>query len=172
MMIVKNRGASTNWYVYTATVGNTAALYLDGVGAPTTSAVFWNNTSPTSTQFTVGSFPSGAGNYVAHLFATCPGVSKVGSYTATGTLTTINCGFTGGARFVLIRKTSGAGSWFIWDAVRGMVSGTDPSLRLNVTDAEVNGNSVYSVATGFQLQASPFEGINTNGDTYIFLAIA
>jgi hypothetical protein len=53
-----------------------------------------------------------------------------------------------------------------------MISGTDPSLRLNVTDAEVNGDSIYSVATGFQLLASPVENVNINGDTYIFLAIA
>jgi hypothetical protein len=131
--------------------------------------------APTSTNLFLaagGLVNETARTYVAYLFATCPGVSKVGSYTGTGTLTTINCGFTGGARFVLIKKSSGVGSWFVWDTSRGMVSGTDPSLRLNSTDAEVNGNSVYSVATGFQLLASPFEGVNTNGDTYIFLAIA
>jgi len=135
----------------------------------------WNDTAPTSTQFTLGNYvqvnQSGA-TYVAYLFATCPGVSKVGSYTGNATLTTINCGFTGGARFVLIKRTNTSGSWFVWDTARGMVSGTDPALYLNSTSAEYNANSVYSIATGFQLLASPAEAINNSGDTYIFLAIA
>jgi hypothetical protein len=174
LIITKNRTASNVWYTYTQTTGATKYLRLNTVDAEATGANVWNNTAPTSTQFTVGSslsFSSGDG-FVAYLFASAPGVSKVGTYTGTGTLTTINCGFTGGARFVLIKKTSNVGSWFVWDTARGMVSGTDPSLRLNVTDAEVNGDSIYSVATGFQLLASPFEGVNTNGDTYVFLAIA
>jgi hypothetical protein len=174
LIITKNRTASNVWYTYTQTTGATKYLRLNTVDAETTGANVWNNTAPTSTQFTVGSslsFSSGDG-FVAYLFATCAGVSKVGTYTGTGTLTTINCGFTGGARFVLIKKSSGVGSWFVWDTARGMISGTDPSLRLNVTDAEVNGDSIYSVATGFQLLASPFENVNINGDVYIFLAIA
>jgi hypothetical protein len=109
--------------------------------------------------------------YVAYLFATCPGVSKVGSYTGTGATQTINCGFTGGARFVLIKRTDSIGDWYIWDTVRGMVSGTDPSLLPNTTNAEVNANSVYTATTGFQI-VSTAAGINASGGTYIFLAIA
>jgi hypothetical protein len=173
MMIVKFRDGSTNWYVYHTALGNTKALYLGGTatGTPVTSAVFWNNTSPTSTQFTVGSFPSGAGDYVTYLFATVSGVSKVGNYTGTGATQTIDCGFAAGARFVLIKRTDSTGDWYVWDTVRGMVSGTNPSLLINTTSAEVNANSVYTITTGFQI-VSTAAAINASGGTYIFLAIA
>jgi hypothetical protein len=52
-----------------------------------------------------------------------------------------------------------------------MVSGTDPSLLLNSTAAEVNADSIYTIATGFQIVTSD-AGINASGSTYIFLAIA
>jgi hypothetical protein len=110
-------------------------------------------------------------NYVAYLFATCAGVSKVGSYTGTGATQTISCGFTGGARFVLVKRTDTTGDWYVWDTARGMVSGTDPSLLLNSTAAEVNANSIYTTTGGFQI-VSTAAGINDSGGTYIFLAIA
>jgi hypothetical protein len=52
-----------------------------------------------------------------------------------------------------------------------MVSGTDPSLLLNSTAAEVNANSIYTATTGFQI-VSTAAGINASGGAYIFLAIA
>ena len=177
LMIVKN---STNvsgygWPVYSAATTNANYLMLQDTRASTSGATIWNSTSPTSSVFTVGTNAvtnqSGDG-YVAYLFATCAGVSKVGSYTGTGTLTTINCGFTGGARFVLIKRTDTTSDWFLWDTFRGMVAGTDPALLMNATTASANANSVYTIATGFQLLASPSKDVNTNGGTYIYLAIA
>jgi hypothetical protein len=174
LLIVKTRSNAVGWAVSCGAVGYTNGSRLETINAFGSEPNRITGT-PTATTFPIGTdayVNVSARTYVAYLFATCPGVSKVGTYTGTGTLTTINCGFTGGARFVLIKKSSNVGSWFVWDTARGMVSGTDPSLRLNRTDAEENGDSIYSVATGFQLLASPFEGVNTNGDTYIFLAIA
>jgi len=92
-------------------------------------------------------------------------------YTGTGATQTIDCGFAGGARFVLIKRTDDVGDWYVWDSARGMVSGTDPSLLLNSTAGEVNANSVYTITTGFQI-VSTASGINASGGSYIFLAIA
>jgi hypothetical protein len=175
LMICKKRNTSASWTVYSAATGNSAILELDSTGAVQTSVTNWNNTTPTSSVFSVGtqgSVNSSGGSYVAYLFATCAGVSKVGSYAGTGTLTTINCGFTGGARFVLIKRTDAVEAWYVWDTTRGMISGSDPSLRLNNISAQTNANSVYTIATGFQLLASPAVDVNTNGGSYIFLAIA
>jgi hypothetical protein len=175
LIIIKARSFGQVWVVGNSATGFGNYLVLNTTAAAASGSNVFNNTAPTSTVFSLG---NGAGanqasaTYVAYLFATCAGVSKVGSYTGTGALQTVNCGFTGGARFVLIKRTNTSGSWFVWDTARGMVSGTDPALTLNTTNAEFNADSVYSVATGFQLLASPAEAINTNGDTYIFLAIA
>jgi hypothetical protein len=181
LMIIKRRNGVSDWCVYSSNLGATTALFLDAdyasLGSPYGS-YYWNLTAPTSNVFTVdgtggNTYVNGSGQtYVCYLFATCAGVSKVGSYTGTGTLTTINCGFTGGARFVLIKRTDTTGDWYVWDTARGMVSGTDPSLRLNVNTTEVNADSIYTITTGFQLLASPARDVNTNGGSYIYLAIA
>jgi hypothetical protein len=178
LMFVKKRGGASgtyDWAVYNASIGNGNRLVLNGTVGSLSSPTVWNNTSPTSSVFTVGTeseVNQNTATYVAYLFASVAGVSKVGSYTGTGALQTINCGFTGGARFVLIKRTNTSGSWFVWDTSRGMVAGTDPALTLNTANAEFNANSVYTTSGGFQILASPAEAINNSGDTYIYLAIA
>jgi hypothetical protein len=175
MMIIKNRSSASHWIVYTAALGNTKALEFTTSG-PTTSAAFFNNTSPTSSVFTVNSAASvnGSGSsLVAYLFATCAGVSKVGSYTGNGTTQTINCGFTGGARFVLIKRTDSTGDWYVWDSARGIVAGNDPYLLLNSTAAEVTSTDYIDTAsTGFEISSTAPAAINANGGSFIFLAIA
>jgi hypothetical protein len=129
-------------------------------------------TSPTATVFYPTNDSSGAA-YVTYLFATCPGVSKVGTFTGTGATQVINCVFTGGARFVLIKSTSTTGDWYVWDSARGIVAGNDPYLRFNTTAAEVTTTDwVDTAATGFELSNAGGNLANSNGVTYIFLAIA
>jgi len=178
LMIVKARSsAGWNWTVYAAPQGATKRGYLNSTNNFGTSALMWNNTAPTSTVFTVGAGddtnPSAGVTMVAYLFATCPGVSKVGSYTGTGTTQTINCGFTGGARFVLIKAASTTGNWYVWDSARGIVVGNDPYLVLNSTAAEVTTTDwVDTAATGFELSNAGGNLANSTGVTYLFLAIA
>jgi len=180
MMIVKARvtvgGVDRAWTVYSANLNNTSFLRLNQTdSAFTGNTTTWNSTSPTSSVFTVGTANevNGSGaTYVAYLFATCAGVSKVGSYTGTGATQTISCGFAGGARWVMIKRTDGVGGdWYVWDTARGMVAGTDPNLQLNTTNAETNTNSIYTTTGGFQI-VSTAAGINASGGSYIFLAIA
>ena len=177
LIIVKKRSAVENWCVYSSTVGNTGYLVLNTALAPyATSSTIWNNTSPTASVFSVGTNSltnSNGATYVAYLFATCAGVSKVGSYTGNGTTQTINCGFTGGARFVFIKRTDSTGDWYVYDTARGMTTLTDPYLLLNSTAAEsATLGSVTTVSTGFAVNASILAAINTNGASYIYLSIA
>jgi len=175
LMIIKRRDGAQNWAVYSTTTGPTGALYLNDTGTITVNSNFFNNTNPTASSFTVGITLSAntTTTWVAYLFATVAGVSKVGSYTGTAALQTINCGFTGGARFVLIKRTDSTGAWYVWDSARGISSINDPYLLLNSTAAEVTGtNYVDTTSTGFQVTAAAPAGINANGGTYIFLAIA
>jgi hypothetical protein len=160
-----------------ALLGSNKWLYVNQTDAVQTSTNIWNNTAPTASTFTVGN--STASNitgttYVAYLFATCAGVSKVGSYTGNGTTQTINCGFgAGGARFVLIKRTDAVGDWYVYDTARGMTVLTDPYLRLNNVAAQVATlGSVTTVSTGFALDSAILAAINVNAGTYIFLAIA
>jgi hypothetical protein len=178
LMILKNRtSSSSEWPVYVAPLGATQGLYLGPYNDPAiTTSGYWNNTAPTSSVFTVGTASASnfsGGSFVAYLFATCPGVSKVGSYTGTGTTQTINCGFTGGSRFVMIKRTDSTGDWYVWDSARGIVAGNDPYLLLNSTAAEVTSTDyVDTAATGFELTSTAPAAINASGGTFIFLAIA
>jgi hypothetical protein len=155
-------GSATYGLYLFSSSGNSAKVSSNAFGGSPTATTFTATTTETA---------SSGNTFVAYLFATCPGVSKVGSYTGTGATQTVDCGFTGGARFVLIKRTDSTGDWYVWDTARGMVAGTDPSLLLNSTAAEVNANSVYTATTGFQI-VSTAAGINASGGTYIFLAIA
>jgi hypothetical protein len=109
-----------------------------------------------------------------------PGISKVGSYSGTGSSQDINCGFTNGARFVLIKRADSEvqgtaparTNWYVWDSSRGIVSGNDPWIALNETDGQVTGNDwIDPLSTGFTV-VNTDSGLNASGGTYIFLAIA
>jgi hypothetical protein len=178
LMIVKSRSNIGYWLVYNQTLGVNSELALQlNTAADTGGGLsYWNSTAPTSSVISLGTSltTNGSGStYVAYLFASAPGVSKVGSYTGNGSSQTINCAFTTGARFVLIKRTNAAGDWYVWDSARGIVAGNDPYLALNSTAAEVTTNdSVDTASTGFVVNQVAASNINVNAATYIFLAIA
>jgi hypothetical protein len=178
LLIIKPRSSTGSWIVGT-TFG--ATTFTEAVLNSSDAGFFISydnliNAAPTSTTFSVGSSSgtNGSGTtYVAYLFASAPGVSKVGSYTGNGSSQTINCGFAAGARFVLIKRTDSTGGWLVWDSARGIVAGNDPYVALNSTAAEVTSNdSVDTDNTGFIVNQVAASNVNVNAATYIFLAIA
>jgi len=178
LLIVKTRsvgGTNRGWWTYAAPVGNADALYLNGQDNAQTASI-WNNTTPTSTVFSVnGTYLVNelGTTYVAYLFATCAGVSKVTSFTGNGSSQTINCGFTAGSRFVMIKRTDSTGDWYVWDSARGIVSGNDPHLSLNSTAAEITtDDTIDTDSTGFIVNQVSATNSNVNGASYIVLAIA
>ena len=174
LIITKRRNAVSGWIVYnkTITAANYLALHDDRASGPLSTA--WNNTEPTESFFTAGQTvsPTG-GTLVAYLFATLAGVSKVGSYTGNGSSQTINCGFTTGARFILIKRTDSTGDWYVWDTARGIVTGNDPHLSLNTAAAEVTTiDSIDPASSGFIVNQVAATNINVSSASYIFYAIA
>jgi hypothetical protein len=140
---------------------------------------YWNSVAPTSSVFSVANTYSDSGTdgsgvtYVAYLFATKAGISKVGNYTGNGSSQTIDCGFTTGARFAMIKRTDSTGDWYVWDTVRGLVAGTDPHLSLNTTAAEVTtDDSIDPANAGFIVNQLAATNINVTSATYIYLAFA
>jgi hypothetical protein len=177
LIICKTRsGSVANWVVWNTTLNSsTGYLYLNDTIQASNFAGVWNG-APTSTYFTLGTNyqnnESGF-TFVAYLFATCPGVSKVGSYTGNGGTQAIACGFTGGARFVLIKRTDASGDWYVYDTARGMTVLTDPYILWNSDVAEsATLGSVTTTTGGFTVDATVLAAINTNAASYIFLAIA
>ena len=176
MMIIKVRDTALGWAVYHSGIGNTKYLFLNTTAAAVTDSAYWNNTSPTASVFTVNTsnkVNSSPSPYVAYLFATCAGVSKVGSYTGNGSSQTIACGFAAGARFVMIKRTDSTGDWYVWDSARGIVSGNDPYLPLNASNAEVTSTDyIDTYSAGFEITSTAPAAINASGGSFIFLAIA
>ena len=172
LIIGKVRTGSTtfNWAVYGSALGGK-------LGGLNTSNAFIDNWGPSGPSLSSTTFEpwadSSSMTFIYYLFATCPGVSKVGSYTGTGTTQQINCGFTAGARFVLIKRTDSTGDWYVWDSARGIVAGNDPYLLLNSTAAEVTSTDyVDTFSSGFEISSTAPAAINANGGSFIFLAIA
>ena len=139
----------------------------------------WNNTAPTSSVFTVdGSGGRAEVNangtaYIAYLFGTVTGVSKVGVYTGTGSNVDVDCGFSAGARLVLIKRNNDSGDWYLYDSARGIVAGNDPYNLLNSgADSVTDTDYIDPLNAGFTITSSAPAGLNASGGTYIFLAIA
>ena len=176
LVITKIRNGGSQWYVnynFGASTAGEMYLSLTNAGGSYAYSSLAVTAQPTATQLQFASGFTAGQTMVTYLFASCPGVSKVGSYTGNGSTQTINCGFTGGARFVLIKRTDAVGDWYVYDTARGMTTLTDPYLLLNSTAAEsATLGSVTTVTTGFALNAGILAAINTNAASYIYLAIA
>ena len=176
MMWVKRRNTSRVWSIYHHALGNEGILRFDNSDAGTGNLT-WNSTDPSADEFTLGSqntVNAASDTFIAYLFASLPGISKVGSYTGNGSSQTIDCGFTSGARFVLVKRSSNlTGDWFVWDTTRGIGAGNDPYISLNDTYAEVtNTDRIDPHSSGFIVTDESPTAINASGVTYIFYAIA
>lgn len=177
LVIIKGRSTGTAWTVWHSALPATQYLVLNSNAAKATDATQWNSTSPTASVFSIGTAPqtnSGSYTFIAHLFATTAGVSKVGSYTGDGISgKVIACGFSSSARFIMIKRTDSTGEWFVWNSVRGIVAGNDPYININSAGAEVSSNdSIDTDSSGFIVNQVAASNINVNAATYIFLAIA
>lgn len=173
LIIVKNRSGTGNiWMTYNSVSGVNKYLQIESNNAVATGT--WSFPSaPTATQFTTGyAYPSGT-SAIALLFATVAGISKVGSYTGTGSDLNVDCGFSAGARFILIKRTDSTGDWYVYDSVRGIVAGDDSYFLLNSTAAQVtNTDYIDPLSSGFTVTSSAPAGLNASSGNYIFLAIA
>ena len=174
LVINKVRSTTSGWTVFqgstTALTGFLRLNETNGQGGDTLNVSATTITVDSTIGF--GMNTSGA-TYVTYLFATCPGVSKVGRYTGTGTTQVINCGFSAGSRFVMIKRFNSTGPWYVWDSARGIVAGNDPYLLLNsIADEVTNTDFVDTAATGFEISSTAPAEINASGSTFIFLAIA
>jgi hypothetical protein len=176
MIIVKSRSNGTQgWIVYHISSGNTGYIALNQNAAFTSTATAWNNTSPTSSVFTIGTGFSTANfgaNGVFYAFSEIAGFSKFGSYTGNGSTDGpfVYLGFR--PRWVMLKRIDSTGDWFILDTSRDTYNVAGNVLYPNLSNAEsgvVWFNDILS--NGFKLRVT---GANQNasGGTYIYAAFA
>jgi hypothetical protein len=177
MVIFKRRSAAADWAVYHASIGNTGALSLNLTIATDTSILYFNNTSPTSSVFTIGAGGTGnnasASTYVAYCWAEIAGFSKFGSYTGNGSADGpfVFLGFR--PKFIMLKSTTTAGSnWWIYDTSRSTYNAADSLLFPNLNIAEYSGGVELDIlSNGFKFRNFANDG-NKSGDTFIYAAFA
>jgi hypothetical protein len=184
MMMIRTRGAPTGsepFVVYHSKLngGTNPAnyyLYSTQTAAEGATAIFFNNTMPTSSVFTVGTDAfvnqSGTG-IVAYLFAGVEGFSKFGSYVGNGAADGpfVWCGFR--PAFVLIKQRDGIVNWEIMDSKRDVANPLITELYPNAASAENASTSddIDFLSNGFKIRSTNAIH-NSNGGNYIFAAFA
>ena len=187
MMWVKRRdsGSGTgNWFVYHKDLShdssNVKYIYLNNSTSEGVGSNIWNNTLPTATHFTVGgayAVNQEDKQFLAMLFTSVDGISKVGSYAGDGTTNgtkTITTGFQ--PRFVLLRAATTGSNWQIADTLLGINTGNDGCIILNkdeTNNQDGTNDWIDVTSTGFTVSANNATAYpNNNGETYIYYAHA
>lgn len=177
MIITKGRDSvvgATNWSVYHASIGNTQRLVLNSTAAAATVATAWNNTSPTSTVFSIGTngdLNGSTATYVAYCFAEISGFSKAFSYTGNGSADGVfsYLGFL--PKLILLKRTDTTGNWIMWDTVRNTYNVLGAELYPNLSNAESSATDLDVLSNGFKIRNTT-AAFNASGGTYIGFAWA
>jgi hypothetical protein len=172
-IITKQITAATSWGCYHASLGNTGYVVLNSNAGFTTDANQWNNTSPTSSVFTLGPNFAGSVSTLVYLFADVAGFSKFGSYTGNGSTDGpfIYTGFR--PRWIMVKYYAGSGAnhWWVWDSARNTYNVMNDALVPNLSVAEQSPLPVDFTANGFKFRTSNGE-MNGSGTSYIYAAFA
>lgn len=175
IIFIKDRdNGSTNWAVYNESAGNNGRLILNTTDAFGTSSTYWQDTSPTSSVFSLGTWVrvnQSSTNFIAYCFAEIQGYSKFGSYTGNSSTDGpfIYTGFK--PAFVMIKRTDATGNWVMMDSTRDSFNVMDSYTRANLSDAELtSGRSIDFLSNGFKLRNAN-GNVNTNYN-YIYMCFA
>ena len=172
MIIIKALNQNRAVRVYHTAAGNTKAMTISHNYVADTNSAYWNNTSPTSSVFTVGNdndVNANGTNYVAYLFAKeTDNVIKCGGYTGSSASISsphvINLGYQ--AQWVMVKAIDRAEDWFVFDAERG-----DNHIRPNQSNPQSGSTAVSLVSNGFALTNNS-GAFNSSSHTYLYVAIA
>ena len=139
--------------------------------------VTWTTTEPTTSVYSIGTssdFNVNGGEYVAYCFAEKQGYSKFGKYVGNGNANGTFV-YTGFKPAFVMTKSTGTGSWSLYDHKRLGYNPIDVWLRANGSDAEstgaISGEDIDLLSNGFKLRNSD-NTINGSGQAYIYMAFA
>ena len=174
MIIVKNRPDVVEWQIYHQAIGNGYTIFLDLTNGKDGGSFYWNDTTPTSSVFSVGTYNGTNGssdNMIAYCFAEKKGYSKFGSYVANGSSDNafVYTGFKVAFLMTKLSSTSG-GSWEIVDNKRDGFNGENHRLYPSDESAEGTGNDYDLLSNGFKVRQSG--GSQQSGRTNIYMAFA
>jgi hypothetical protein len=175
VIIMKTRTSGDHWAVYHYKLGNTKIVYLNLTNSPATSSGYWNNTTPSSSVFTLGNdnkTNKSGDNYVAYCFNDVESFSKFGSYDGNnandGTYVHLNFR----PAFLMVKRTDSTRDWLIYDSARSTTNTIDDFLEPNEATAEQTSSSrsVDFLSNGFKFRNN--SGDMNGSGTYIYFAFA
>ena len=175
VIIMKTRTSGDHWAVYHHKLGNTKIVYLNLTNSPATSSGYWNNTTPSSSVFTLGNdnkTNKSGDNYVAYCFSEVEGFSKFGQYSGNnannGTFVYLNFR----PAFLMVKRIDSTRDWLIYDSARSTTNTIDDFLEPNQATAEQTSSSrsVDFLSNGFKFRNN--SGDMNGAGTYIYWAFA
>ena len=176
VMMIKNVDDTQAWAVYHIDVGNTKRLTLNDTSVEATSAVTWNDTSPTSTIFSIGTnsrVNTNTEDYIAYVWAPVKGYSHISSYTGSGNADG-PFAYTGfRPAFILTKPSNNAdtNNWSIYDFKRIGYNVDNESLFPDTSDTETTTDDLDILSNGFKIKTTSSR-VNGNNTNYVYMAFA
>jgi len=178
MIVKRYNTAGSGWLTYHSgrTGGATNKMQkLNEDGSQESGTIYWNDTAPTSTHFTVGTAAEvndggGGYKYLCYLFAEDEDNIKCGYYDSTGaTGNAINVGFE--PQWLLVKAASASGGWSVIDTARGLTE--QLSVNSNSAAGAVTSGNIVFTSTGFTLNTTGWINGTSYGSgiRYIYVAI-
>lgn len=172
MIIVKQLNSSNYWTVYHKSLSATSWVYLDTNEANTSNIGMWNNTEPTSSVFSIGTYTNtnqSSSTYVAYCFAEKTGYSKFGKIHGNGN-NNGPFGYLGFSPSFMLYKKIGTGDWYIIDNKRPGYNDNDKRLYTNTNQAEETYDLINLYSNGFKLTNTTHTYTNDSDSEYLYMA--
>ena len=173
MIFIKNLDIADEWIVYHNSIGNTKYMILSTTAAQTTASNIWNDTSPTSTVFSLGNtgVVNTGNDYMAYVWADVKGYSKFGDYTGNGNAdgTFVYTGFR--PAWILIKRTNGTLNWMLYDSKRTGINQENAYVEPNTTQEEYLTVDIDILSNGFKIRDTA-TSVNGTPDPYAYAAFA
>jgi hypothetical protein len=157
---IKIRNNSYSWRNYHVSTGNTGYVYFNSSDAYTASSTTFNNTSPTSSVFSVGTEANtnaSGGTFVAYCWAQVAGFSQFGTFVGNGTADNVFVYLGFRPKFLMFKPTTGAGgNWVTMDSSRDTYNVAVNLLNPDGSGAEYTASviQVDFLSNGFKVRGS------------------
>ena len=173
-VIIKRMDTTSNWIFGTHATGFNKFLYLNGTDTETTNSGAFNNTAPSSTVITLGSWNdvnNSSGTYICYAFAEKKGFSRFGLYEGNGSTsgTFVYTGFK--PKFVMLKGKGNSSNWGMHDGGRDIDNPVQKGLLANTNAAEDTHDFMDFLSNGFRLRSSS-SNRNASGQGYVYMAFA
>ena len=167
LILTKIRNSSSIWPVQHSAIG-TNILQLESTAASASdSSNRFNATEPTNSVFTAGTWWNSDSQGIAYCFAPVEGFSAFGSFNSLNSTDNVFV-YTGfRPRWILWKRSSSSGGWFIYDAKRDPVNSVDSYLPV-----DTNGQEDVASPAPLDFLSNGFKVRNTLGGTGTFIYAA